>query len=170
MSQYLPIQIHNEEEHAMASNRKSRKTIGRAKGSAQQRLLGTVHQIWLAGLGAASKASQGAPRLLDDLVVEGARVQAQKRNAAEKAMKGLMKVVNSRVGEVRGQASDTLNNLEKIFQSRVQRALTQLGVPSAEEVEALSKRIDMLNGNIDKLAGARKVKTRGRSAVAAAAH
>jgi len=155
----------------MASKRKSRKTARPAGGSAQQRLLGTVHQIWLAGLGAASKASRGAPRLLDELVVEGARVQAQKRGAAEKVMKGLMKAVNARVGEVRGQASDTLSSLENIFQTRVQRALTQLGVPSADEVEALSKRIDMLNGNIDKLAGGRKVRARGgKTSVAAAAH
>jgi len=154
----------------MASKRKSRKTARPAGGSAQQRLLGTVHQIWLAGLGAASKASQGAPRLLDELVVEGARFQAQKRGAAEKAMKGLIKAVNARVDDVRGQASDTLGSLEKMFQTRVQRALGQLGVPSAEEVEALNKRIDMLNGNIGKLAGARKVRARGSKPVAASAH
>jgi poly(hydroxyalkanoate) granule-associated protein len=160
----------------MASKRKSRKTTRPAAGTAQERLLGTVHQIWLAGLGAASKASQGAPRLLEDLIAEGARIQAQRRGAAEKALKGLLESVNARVGQVRGQAADTLNNLEKIFQTRVHRALTQLGVPSAEEVEALSKRIDTLNLNIDKLARGRKraMRMRGsmgrKTSVAAAAH
>ena len=155
----------------MASKRKSRKTARPVGVNAQQRLLGTVHQIWLAGLGAASKASAGAPRLLEELVVEGARVQAQQRGAAEKAMKGLMKAVNARVDDVRGQATDTLNGLEKMFQTRVQRALSQLGVPSADEVEALNKRIDMLNGSIDKLAAARKARARsGKAPVAAAAH
>jgi len=115
----------------MASKRKSRKTARpTAAGTAQQRLLGTVHQIWLAGLGAASRASDGAPRLFEELVVEGARVQARQRGAAEKAMKSLMEAVSSRVDEVRGQAADTLNSLEKIFQTRVHRALTQLGVPT----------------------------------------
>lgn len=171
MSQYLPIQIHSEGEHDMASNRKSRRTTRPVGGKAQQQLLGTVHQIWLAGLGAASKASQGAPRLLDELVAEGARVQAQKRGAAEKVIKGLMRAVNAQVGQVRGQATDTLNSLEKMFQTRVQRALSQLGVPSAEEVEALSKRIDMLNGNIGKLAGVRKLRARGsKASIAPAAH
>jgi len=171
MSQYLPIQSHSEGEHDMASNRKSRKRVRPAAGGVQQRLLGTVHQIWLAGLGAASRASRGTPRLLDELVVEGARVQAQRRDAADKVMKGLMKAVNTRVGQVRGQASDTLTGLEKMFQTRVQRALAQLGVPSADEVEALSKRIDMLNGNIVRLAAARKVRARsGKASVAAAAH
>jgi len=156
----------------MASKRKSRKTTRRtAAGTAQLRLLGTVHQIWLAGLGAASKASDGAPRLFEELVTEGARVQAKQRGAAEKVMKGLMEAVNERLGEVRGQAADTLNSLEKIFQTRVNRALTQLGVPSADEVEGLSKRIDLLNDNIGKLAGGRKVKARGsKASVAAAAH
>lgn len=158
----------------MVSKRKSRKTTRPAADTIQQRLLETVHQIWLAGLGAASRASEGAPRLFDDLVTQGARVHARQRGAAEKAFKGLMEAVNARVGEVRGQANDTLNSLEKIFQTRVHQALTQLGVPSADEVEALSKRIDMLNDNIDKLAGARKVRARGsvarKTSVAPAAH
>lgn len=145
----------------MASNRKSRRATRPAAQTPQQWLLGPVHQIWLAGLGAASKASDGAPRLFEDLVLEGARVQSKQRGAAEKAMKGLIEAVNERVSQVRGQASDTLNGLEKVFQSRVHQALSQLGVPSAEEVESLSKRIDMLNDNIDKLAGARKVRARG---------
>jgi poly(hydroxyalkanoate) granule-associated protein len=159
----------------MASKRKSRKTARRAAAATvQQGLLKTVHQIWLAGLGAASKASDGAPRLFEELVAEGARVQAKQRGVAEKTMKALMDAVNARVGEVRGQAADTLSSLEKIFQTRVNRALTQLGVPSAEEVDGLSKRIDMLNNNIDKLAGARKLRSRGsmgrKASVAAAAH
>jgi poly(hydroxyalkanoate) granule-associated protein len=157
----------------MATNRRVRRIARRrAAGGTQQRLLGTVHQIWLAGLGAASKASDGAPRLFEELVSEGARVQAKQRGAAEKIVKGLMEAVNARVGDVRGQATDTLNSLEKIFQTRVHRALTQLGVPSAEEVEGLSKRIDMLNDNIDKLAGARRIRARvaRKASVAAAAH
>ncbi len=158
----------------MASKRKSRKTARpTAADSVQLRLLGTVHQIWLAGLGAASKASDGAPRLFEELVTEGARVQAKQRGAAEKVMKGLMEAVNARLGDVRGQAADTLNSLEKIFQTRVNRALTQLGVPSADEVDGLSKRIDLLNDNIGRLAGARKIKVRARgskASVAPAAH
>ncbi len=169
----------------MATNRKFRKTARRtvarraAQRAPQGRLLDTVHQIWLAGLGAASKASQGAPRLMEDLVNEGARVHAEARGVAEKALRGLLSSVQSsiagRVGEARGQAAETLNNLEKIFQTRVHRALAQLGVPSAEEVESLSRRIDTLNSNIDKFTGERRrIKTRGsagrRAAAAAAAH
>ena len=169
----------------MATKRKFRRTGRRAVArrvamrAPQGRLLDTVHQIWLAGLGAASKASQGAPRLMEDLVSEGARVHADARGAAEKALRGLLESVQTsitaRVGEARGQATETLNNLEKIFQTRVHRALAQLGVPSAEEVESLSRRIDTLNAKIDKFTGdRRRLKARGgagrRAAAAAAAH
>ena len=144
----------------MAAKRKQRTRVDRAPSTAQERLLDTVHQIWLAGLGAVSKARNGAPQLLDDLVNEGARIHTQTRGAAEKALKGLLAgvqtTITERVGKVRGQATDALDGLEKVFQTRVHRALTQLGVPSAEEVESLSRRVDRLNANIEKLARGRK--------------
>ncbi len=151
----------------MAAKRKSRAKVSRAPATAQERLLDTVHQIWLAGLGAVSKARQGAPQLLDDLVSEGARLHTQTRGAAEKALRGLLEGVQAgiteRVGKVQGQATDALDNLEKVFQTRVHRALTQLGIPSAEELESLSKRVDQLNANIEKLAQTRKGTSRGRA-------
>jgi len=158
----------------MATKKRSRRT--KSTTGAQERLLGVVHQIWLAGLGAASKASRGAPQLLDELVSEGARVQASNRGAAEKALRGLVKTVqssiNERIEQARGQASDTLESLEKIFQTRVHRALTQLGVPSADDIEALGRRVDTLTVSVNRLAGARR-RARGdghKAAGATAAH
>jgi len=144
----------------MAAKRKQRTRVNRTPATAQEQLLDTVHQIWLAGLGAVSKARSGAPQLLDDLVSEGARIHTETRGAAEKALKGLLAGVQTslteRVGKARGQATDALEGLEKVFQTRVHRALTQLGVPSAEEVQSLSKRVDRLNANIEKLARGQK--------------
>jgi poly(hydroxyalkanoate) granule-associated protein len=136
---------------------RTRRRGGRtAAPSAQARLLDTLHQVYLAGLGALSRASSGAPQLFEELVAEGARVHADTRGAAEKALQGVMggvqESVSARIGQMRGQAADALDGLEKVFQTRVHRALTQLGVPSSEEVAALSKRVDTLNANIGKLA------------------
>jgi poly(hydroxyalkanoate) granule-associated protein len=135
--------------------RTRRKGGRRAASGVQTRLIGTLHQVYLAGLGALSRASNGAPQLFEELVAEGARVHADTRGAAEKALQGVLagvqERVNTRVGQVRGQAADALEGLEKVFQTRVHRALTQLGVPSAEEVTALSKRVDSLNANINRM-------------------
>jgi poly(hydroxyalkanoate) granule-associated protein len=154
----------------MASRKKSRKTSKTSKTSkknavlTQERMLEALHQVWLAGLGAVSKAQKGAPKLLDELIVEGGRFHTRTRNSAQKAIRGVLEDVqtsiSARVGSVREQASDTFDNLEKIFQTRVHRALNQLGVPSAEAVEALSKRVDALNANIEKLAHAPKTAAR----------
>jgi poly(hydroxyalkanoate) granule-associated protein len=158
--------------------RGTRRKGGRSPASgAEARLLGTLHQVYLAGLGALSKARSGAPGLFEELVAEGARVHADTRGAAEKALLGVMADVQARVGthlgRVRGQATDVLDGLEKVFQTRVHRALTQLGVPSAEEVNALSKRVDSLNTNIGKLTrGGRRTprsRTGGSTRAAAAA-
>jgi len=157
---------------------RSRKSARGNGASVQERMLDTVHQIWLAGLGAAARTRRGAPELLSELIAEGARVHADTRGAAEKAVRGALgevqERINAHVDQVRGQAADSLASLEKLFQTRVHRALTQLGVPSAEEVEALSKRVDTLNANIDRLTRGRRPQARqrshaGRKASAAAA-
>lgn len=149
----------------MATKKRARKAVRKTDNSAQARMLGALHQVWLAGLGAVSKAQHGAPKVLDDLIAEGARFQSDTRGAAEEALRGVLGGAQSRisagVGQIRGQASDALENLEKIFQTRVHRALAQLGVPSASEVAALSKRVDTLNKSIDRL-GAGKLPAKRR--------
>lgn len=151
----------------MATRSKSRKSPRRAATGAQATLVNTLHEIYLAGLGAAARARSGAPRLFEELVAEGARIYSDQRGAAEQALQELLgdarAKVSARVGQVRGQASDALEGLEKIFQTRVHRALTQLGVPSAEQLAALSKRVDTLNANIERLARRGSRPSRSRS-------
>ncbi|MFI4868602.1 MAG: phasin family protein [Steroidobacterales bacterium] len=151
---------------ARKSARKPARATRKAATSVQAQLLETMNDIWLAGLGAVSRAQRGAPQLLEQLITEGARVSTETRGAAEKALRGLVgevrSTINARLGEARGQAADVLENLEKIFQTRVHRALAQIGVPSSEEVAALSQRVDALNANIDGLAQSRKTAVRSR--------
>lgn len=127
----------------------------KAAAGAQERMLSTVHQIWLAGLGAAAKAQTGAPRMFEELVAEGARVNARASKATSAAVRGALSdaqnAIRESVGEVREKAAEALEGLEKAFQSRVHRALKQLGVPSAEQIAALGRRVDALNANIGKL-------------------
>lgn len=150
----------------MATKKKS-KSVRKAKSAPPERaLLDSMNQVWLAGLGAMSKARQGAPLMLQELITEGARIQAQTRGSAEKMLGGLMgemkSTINSSVKQVHSQAVDALDNLEEMFQTRVHRALTQLGVPSAEDVQRLSQRVEQSNASVNKLAGGRKAVLRAR--------
>jgi poly(hydroxyalkanoate) granule-associated protein len=136
------------------------KKKGKLSGSGQPKgdlnLLYSAHQIWLAGLGAMSRAQAGAPRIFDELMREGSKLQGSALDAAQKAVmqafQGAQKSVNQRVDTVKEQASETWDNLEKIFQTRVQRAMHQLGMPTAEEITALSRRVHELAESVDKLA------------------
>jgi poly(hydroxyalkanoate) granule-associated protein len=140
----------------MATKRPKR---GNARRSTQtttsRQMLSALHQVWLAGLGAAARTQQGAPKLFDELVAEGARLQAGKQELAEQTVRRLVGDARARLkdalGEAQGRAGEALENLEKIFQSRVQQVLVQLGIPSADELAALSKRVDVLNTHIEKL-------------------
>jgi poly(hydroxyalkanoate) granule-associated protein len=118
-----------------------------------------------------SKAQHGAPKALEELIAEGARVHTDTRDAAEKALRrafgDVQSALNERVRQVRGGAADAFEDLEKIFRTRVHRALTQLGVPSADEVSALSKRVDALNASISTLARARRPVPKQRAHAAA---
>ena len=91
----------------------------------------------------------------------GALHAAQK--VVMQAIQGAQKTVNQRVDTTREQAGETWDNLETIFQTRVQRAIHQLGMPSAEDMRALNRRVDELAASVDRLSGARAVKPkRGR--------
>jgi poly(hydroxyalkanoate) granule-associated protein len=130
-------------------------------------LLYSAHQIWLAGLGALSRAQAGAPKIFEDLMREGSRLQGGALDAAKnvvmQAFQGAQKTVNRRVDDVKEQATETWDNLEKIFQSRVQRAMHQLGMPTAEEITALARKVAELAASVDKLAAAKRAPKRRAS-------
>jgi poly(hydroxyalkanoate) granule-associated protein len=81
-------------------------------------------------------------------VIEGVQ-QAERmiRDAFESAQGS----VQSRLGSAREQATETWDNLEALFQSRVQKALQQIGMPNAEEIRLLTKRVEELNENVKAL-------------------
>ncbi len=157
----------------MAAKRKSRKPARARASAASPRMPEAVHQIWLAGLGAVARAQNGAPKLLDELINEGTQLTERMRGTATRAVRdvveNLQENVSAGVSAARGQASDAMDNLEKMFRTRVRRALTQLGVPSGQEIEALSKRVDTLNANIDRLSRPRRPAARRRATARGAA-
>ncbi|HUO95569.1 MAG TPA: phasin family protein [Steroidobacteraceae bacterium] len=132
-----------------------------------------MHQIWLAGMGALSRVQQEGPRAFQSLIEDGAAFIGQGRAQAEKLLREAIGTVQSTVDErvktTRDQATETWEQLEKMFQGRVQRVLHQAGVPSATEVRALSKRVDHLNASVALLARSRRAAPRRRVAKRAVA-
>jgi poly(hydroxyalkanoate) granule-associated protein len=117
------------------------------------------HHIWLAGLGALARAQREGPKLFESLVEEGGSVQERQRTNAQRLVKGawegLRETVDARTAEVRGKAGETMENLEALFQSRVQKALQQLGMPTSKEINALSRKVNELNQSVHALTRSR---------------
>lgn len=138
----------------MAAKKKGKLGGGGEQKSAND-LLYSAQQIWQAGLGALARAQAGAPKVFEELMREGGKLQGGALDAAQKAVmqafRGAQQTVNRRVDTVREQAGETWDNLEKIFQVRVQRALQQLNMPSAEEIEALRRRVDRLAADLERI-------------------
>lgn len=129
---------------------KARRT--RRAPAPQVTLVDTVHQIWLAGVGALARAQKEGPKAFETLIVDGAGFVERSKTQAEKTIRDaigtVQTAVEDRMRETQDQASETWDGLEKLFQSRVQKVLQQVGVPTADDIEALMKRVDTLNANV----------------------
>jgi poly(hydroxyalkanoate) granule-associated protein len=129
-----------------------------------------VQQIWLAGMGAIARAQKEGPAAFQDAVADGFQLLNRSRSAARKmiqdAFEDTQVNVQGRLESAREQAGETWDNLELLFQNRVQRALQQLGVPNADEIRLLARRVAELNDNVVALT---KAAPRGRSKTTPAA-
>jgi len=118
-------------------------------GGDQSQLATTIrdsaNQIWLAGLGAFAKAQKEGGKLFDALVKEGEAVQKQARKSAEDAL-----------AEVKSSASKSWDQLERVFEGRVARALHSLNVPTKKDIDTLSHRVAELTAATKKLAATKE--------------
>ena len=112
------------------------KLAGSVKDSAQQ--------IWLAGMGAFSKAQAEGGKVFDALVKEGMNLQRKTQSVAEEKLSEVSTKMSGMASEVQARAGQQWDKLESIFEERTAKALKKLGVPSAKDVAALSARIDEL--------------------------
>ena len=71
-------------------------------------------------------------------------------------------------GEFSKQANGTWDKLETVFEQRVERALTRLGVPSNKEIGTLTKRVEELTAQVNKLTGGRPAAKRARKSAKSA--
>jgi poly(hydroxyalkanoate) granule-associated protein len=131
---------------------KAKASAGTKSGS----IMDSAQQIWLAGLGAFSKAQEEGSKLFEGLVKEGLSLEQKTRKIATGKAEEIRGAVETTVGQVRERATDTWDKLEKVFEDRVQRALGRLGVPGRDELQDLIDRVDQLNAAIRNMDGKAK--------------
>lgn len=128
----------------------------------------SAQQIWLAGLGAFSKAQEGGGKVFETLIKEGLAIQRKTQSVAEEKISEATSKMANMATDIQSKAGSQWDKLENIFEERVAKALNKLGVPSARDVDALIARIDELNKNVQKMSGKTPVSAKAPAAKKAA--
>lgn len=151
----------------MAKKTLKKKVQGKAgAGNFRAPVMDSAREIWLAGLGAFSVAQLESGKLIEQgnklfekLVAEGSKLEKQTRGLAESAVGGIREGVESRVKSARRQAVDNWDKLEGVFEDRIARVLGRLGVPTADDVNKLSARVQKLSREVSKLGKTARTRT-----------
>ena len=114
-------------------------------------ILKSSHQIWLAGLGAFSKAQQEGMKVFESLVEQGQQLETKTKQAAAETASAARGAAMNTAKEMQQMAGGTWDKLEQVFEDRVQRALSKLGVHSQSDVQKLADRVDQLAEAVNKL-------------------
>jgi poly(hydroxyalkanoate) granule-associated protein len=147
------------EENAMA--RKQARTENTAEALGQS-VVESAQAIWLAGLGAYSRARTEGDALFEKLVEQGKGLRERVRDAADEAMKTARGQADEKITQAQGQ----WDRLEQVFEERVQRSLNRLGVMTRAEIDDLSRQVQELNASVQalmKATGAPAAKSKRRA-------
>jgi poly(hydroxyalkanoate) granule-associated protein len=153
--------------------RKTGKLKGKASGqkapkarAAQASTADAVHQIWLAGMGALARAQKDGPKAFEKLIRDGNEfIEYGKSGAGHllgEALASAQATVGARVAATRETATETWQELERLFHDRVEKVLHQTGIPTSAEIRGLAKRIDQLSAHVENLAAAAPPKARAK--------
>jgi poly(hydroxyalkanoate) granule-associated protein len=129
----------------------------------------SAQQIWLAGLGAFSKAQEEGGKVFEALVKEGLSIQRKTQAAAEEKITEATSRVTHMANDIGSRAAGQWDKLETIFEDRVAKALARLGVPSARDLQELTDRVNALSGGAKPAARKATAKPAAKKAIAKAA-
>lgn len=128
-----------------------------------------AQQIWLAGLGAFSKAQQEGSKAFEKLVNDGITLQRKAQTTAEEKLAEATDKVTQAAHQFNARATGQWDKLENIFEDRVAKALYRLGIPSADDLAALQARIAALEAQLGKSAKASTAAKRAKPKASATA-
>ena len=137
--------------------KKARAEASAASGSSDemkdftQGVRDSSRQIWLAGLGAFSRAQAEGTRLFETLVEQGQNLESRTKRAASQTATAAAGMASQKAKAMQRKAGGTWDKLEQVFEDRVARALSKLGVHTQSDVDRLSQRVEALSEAVNEL-------------------
>lgn len=145
------------------------KETGEGKDMSQA-VLDSSRHIWLAGLGAFSRAQAEGMKVFETLVKQGEVLETKTRRAAADTAAAARGAAKAKVSEVKHGVGGTWDKLEQVFEDRVARALSKLGVHTQTDVERLTQRVNALSEAVNELVKATGVKPKRQPSPPTAKH
>jgi poly(hydroxyalkanoate) granule-associated protein len=126
----------------------------------QNDIMESAHKVWLAGLGAVAMAEQEGGKFFSNLMEQGQKIENKSKKQVEKA-KGTvsgMKTVAESYWETFGRTVD----------DQMTAVIHRIGVPTKDEIETLTKKVEDLTVAVDNLRtkSAAKPKTTAKKTIA----
>jgi len=109
----------------------------------QNDIMESAHKVWLAGLGAVAMAEEEGGKFFSNLLEKGQKLETKSKKQVEKA-KGTvegMKTVADSYWETFGRAVD----------DQMTAVIHRIGVPTKDEIETLTKKVEDLTVAVDNL-------------------
>jgi poly(hydroxyalkanoate) granule-associated protein len=90
-------------------------------------------------------------KMFENLVEQGTRIEHRTRQAAADTAAAAQDAARTKAKEMQKMAGGTWDKLEKVFEDRVERALSKLGVYTQNDVQRLATRVDELSAAVNAL-------------------
>lgn len=101
-------------------------------------------QIWLAGLGAFSRAEEEGNKLFDSLVKVGEELESKTADIADQTVEKVSEKAKESVTE-------TKDKVEKLIDNSVHHSLNRIGLVTLKDVQHLERLILQLHAKVDQL-------------------
>lgn len=103
---------------------------------AQRDLKESAQKIWLAGLGALTVAEEEGVRMFDSLVERGREWEGRGKE---------------RMDQARSRMEHAVDDVEERIDERVSKVMHRLGVPTRDEIQRLTRKVEELNAKMERL-------------------
>ena len=109
----------------------------------QENVVDSAHKIFLAGLGTVKTVGEEGGELFDRLVERGKDLEAQ----GKKGLRSWRKELEKTTSKVEGR----VDRLGERIDEQLTGALHRLGVPTRDEIQTLTRRVEELSRKVDRI-------------------
>jgi poly(hydroxyalkanoate) granule-associated protein len=100
---------------------------------------------------ALAKAQQESANLFESIMKQGQRLEQRTKQAAVDTAAAARGAATAKAKEMQQIAGGTWDKLEQVFEDRVARALSKLGIYTQNDIQRLADRVDQLSAAVNEL-------------------